>query len=234
MALLADNPAVPHVKRWTKQEYNDVVAKGFVDGSKTFLYRGELIDKSAEGELVPKLWTKQEYIDKVEQGFLSKQRVFLLRGELIEMASMGALHWQGIKKLNYWLTRNFLPEFETNTQAPFEAFDESMPQPDGAVYTKEQDGRRPCPNSAVLIIELSDSSLELDQEMAVEYAASGVQEYWIANLRDRIIEVYRDAVADTASMTGYRYATHRIVTESESISALCRTDAVLRISDLVG
>jgi Uma2 family endonuclease len=233
MALIADNPTESHLKRWTKQEYRDLVANGFVDGSTTFLYRGELVDKSPEGELVPKLWTKREFIDKVERGFLTKQRVFLLRGELVEMASMGALHWHGLRKLNYWLTQNFLPEFDTNTQAPFEAFDESMPQPDGAVYTKAQVSRHPCPNSAPLIIELSDSSIELDREMAGVYAASGVQEYWIANLRDRNIEIFRDAVSDPASITGFRYALHRIAMESEEISPLAKADASLRIADLL-
>jgi Uma2 family endonuclease len=233
MTLIADNPEAPHLKRWTKQEYQALLARGFLHPEQTFLYRGELVDKTAEGELVPKLWTKREYIDKVEQGFLSKQRVFLLRGELIQMASMGALHWNGIKKLNYWLVQNFFPEFDTNSQAPFEAFDESMPQPDGAVYTKAQGLRHPCPNSAMLIIELSDSSIELDREMAIEYAASGVQEYWIANLRDRNVEIHRDAVSDPSSITGYRYSSHRIAAESEVVSPLVKPTAMLKIADLL-
>jgi Uma2 family endonuclease len=233
MTLVADNLEAPHVKRWTKQEYNALRADGFIQGDTTFLYRGELVDKSAEGELVPKLWTKLEYIAKVEQGFLSKQRVFLFRGELIQMASMGALHWHGIRKLNYWLVQNFVPEFDTNTQAPFEAFDETMPQPDGAIYSKDQRQRLPCPNAALLLIELSDSSLELDREMAVEYAASGVSEYWIVNLRDREIEIYRDAVADSASITGFLYATRRVAPESEEISPLAKPAVKLRIADLL-
>ncbi len=230
--MIADHPVRRHVKRWTRQEYIDLVAKGFVRPD-TLFYKGELVDKSPEGVLLPKLWTKQEYSEKVEKGFLVKQRVYLFRGELIEMSSMGALHWQGIKKLNYWLTENFRHEFETNTQAPFEAFDESMPEPDGAVYTKEQEARRPCPNSAVLVIELSESSVELDREMAVEYAASSVQEYWIVNLRDRNIEVHRDAVADPSSVTGFRYSSHRIVVESEPISPIAKPTAMLRFGDLL-
>jgi Uma2 family endonuclease len=234
MTLIADNPAAPHVKRWTKQEYSSLIANGFIQGDVTFLYRGELVDKSAEGELIPKLWTKREYMEKVERGFLSKQRVFLYRGELIEMPGMGALHWQGIKKLKTWLVKNFEPEFETNIQAPFEAFDETMPEPDGAVYTIEQEARRPCPDSAVLIIELSDSSVELDRELAFEYAASNVLEYWMVNLRDRQIEVFRDSVADLKSITGFRYASHRVVPESEIISPLCKPEAKLKFSNLTG
>jgi Uma2 family endonuclease len=233
MTLLADNPTQPHQKRWTKQEYHDLTSKGFVDPGLTFIYRGELVEKSAEGELVPKLWTKREFQEKVERGFLSGQRVFLWRGELIEMASMGALHWQGIKKLNYWLTSKFRPEFEVNSQAPFEAFDESMPQPDGAIYTKEQDSRRPCPNAALLLIEISDSSVEVDQEKALAYAASQVQEYWLVNLRDRNTEIYRGPVVDASSMTGFSYSSHQIAPEGEAFAPLFKPEVSVRIAEFL-
>ena len=88
MTLTADNPTQPHLKRWTKQEYANLVAREFVDPQRTFFFRGELVEKTSAGELVPKLWTKREFIEKVEDGFLSKQRAFLFRGELIETASI--------------------------------------------------------------------------------------------------------------------------------------------------
>jgi len=233
MTLIADNPEAPHLKRWTKQEYQSLREKGFVHGQQTFLYRGELVDKTAEGELVPKLWTKSEYIEKVEKGFLSKQRVILFRGELIEMPSMSALHINGVKKLGYWLHAEFRPEFEVRMQLPFEAFDQTLPEPDGGIFTREQDRRTPLPNSAMLLVEVSESSLELDREMALDYAASQVQEYWIVNVRDRQVEIYRNSIADLKSVTGFRYSSHRIATESEVISSLANPAVELAISDLL-
>ena len=233
MTLLADNPVGPHVKRWTKPEYNDLVEQGFLYNQRTFLYRGELVEKSATRGVVSKHWSKKEFIENVERGFLSKQRVILFRGELIEMPAIGALHALAVKKLNIWLVQKFQGEFEIRTQNPFEAYDETMPQPDGAVYTQAQDARQPHPNAALLLIEVSDSSLEFDQEMALDYAASHVQEYWIINVRDRNIEVYRQAVSDPSSVTGFRYLIHEVIAETQTVSPLFKQDVVVPVREFM-
>ena len=179
----------------------------------------------------PKRWTKAEY-RRATAGFLEGQRVYLYRGELIQMPGMGALHWQGMKRLSYWLNDTFRPEFEVATQMPFELPDESEPQPDGAVYTREQEARRPCPNAAVLIVEVCDSSVELDREMADDNAAAGVPDYWVDNVRDRQIEVYRDPRPDAASTTGHRYASRRVYAVGESLAPLAKPDAVVAVATL--
>ena len=132
----------------------------------------------------PKRWTKAEF-RRATAGVFEGQRVYLYRGELIQMAGMGALHIQGMKRLDYWLHETFRPACDVYMQMPFELPDESEPQPDGAVYTAEQEARRPCPNAAVLIVEVADSSIELDQEMADDYAAAGVPDFWIDNVPRR-------------------------------------------------
>jgi Uma2 family endonuclease len=233
MTLIADNPSQPHVKRWTKQEYNELVEKGFLRGQRTFLYRGELVDKSGDGVLEPKRWSKKEFIGNVERGFLSKQRVILFRGELIEMPAIGALHALAQKKLTIWMVQKFQGEFEVRTQNPFEAYDETMPQPDGAVYTQAQDARLPHPNAALLLVEVSDSSLEFDQEMAADYAASHVQEYWIINVRDRNIEVYRETVSDPSSVTGFSYSSHRVLSESEIVSPVFKPTVSVPVAEFM-
>ena len=180
----------------------------------------------------PKRWTKAEFNALSSTPLFEGQRVYLYRGELIQMPGMGALHWQGVKRLGYWLNDAFRPAFEVATQVPFELPDESMPQPDGAVYTPEQEARRPCPNGAVLIVEVADSSIELDQELADDYAAAGVPDYWIDNVRDRCIEVYRDPRPDPASPTGHRYADHRVHHMGESLAPLAKPDAVVAVAAL--
>ena len=43
-----------------------------------------------------------------------------------------------------------------------------------------------------MIVEVSDSSLDDDRNvMRPLYAESGIEEFWIANLRDGCLEVYR-------------------------------------------
>jgi Uma2 family endonuclease len=194
MTLILNNPAKPHVKRWTKGEYNHDVERGLFD---------------------------------------NKRRVFLYRGELIEMPSMGALHVQAVKRLGYFLHEHFRPAHEVRMQMPFECVDESMPEPDAGVFTVEQDARRPHPNAALWLIEVADSSIELDREMALDYAAAQVREYWILNVADRVIEVYRDPVADATAALGYRYATHRIYSEGDEIASLLAPDKPVQVAKLV-
>jgi Uma2 family endonuclease len=181
----------------------------------------------------PKRWTKREYNQAAERGLFRGMHVYLYRGELIEMASMGALHVQAVKRLTYWLIENFRPEFEVRMQGPFELVDESEPEPDGGVFTKQQDARRPHPNAAELLIEVSDSSIELDREMGFDYAAAGVPDYWIINVRDREIEVYRQPVADRASVTGFRYAERKVFGVGQPVSPLARPEVSVSIAAFV-
>jgi Uma2 family endonuclease len=193
MTLILNNPAKPHLKRWTKEEYND----------------------------------------SVDRGAFKKQRVFLFRGELIEMPPMKAPHAFGISNITVWLTRTFDPGNRIRIQLPFETPGASMPEPDGAVVTNEQMRRQPHPNAALLIIEVSDSSIELDREMAFEYAAAQAPEYWIVNMPERSVEVYRDPIADATAILGFRYASRHVHGDSEVIATLLRPDVSVSVAFLV-
>ncbi len=79
---------------------------------------------------------------------------------------------------------------------------------------------------------MADSSVELDREAADDYAAAGVPDYWIVNVRDRNVEVYRSPAADPASPTGHRYAGRRVYAVGESLAPLARPDAVVAVAAL--
>ncbi len=180
----------------------------------------------------PARWSKAEYNEAVERGSLRKRRVYLYRGELIEMPAMGTLHARGISRVGSWVHRTFEPEFVIRGQSPFALPDESMPQREFVVVTGEQEAPVPHPNAAVLVIGIADRSVELDQEMAFDYAAALVPDYWLVNVRDQQTEVYRDSVADPASPTGHRYASRRVYAVGESLAPLARPDAVVTVAAL--
>jgi Uma2 family endonuclease len=180
-----------------------------------------------------KRWTKREYHAEVDRGAFRQQRIFLYRGELIEMPPMGSLHAFGITNLTEWLARAFFPQYRVRIQQPFETPGESVPEPDGAVVTREQMRRRPHPDNALLLIEVADSSLDLDREMAFEYAAAKVPEYWIVNMQERCVEIYREPVADAAAVLGFRFASHRIAQHGETIAPLMRPGESVAVASLV-
>jgi Uma2 family endonuclease len=180
-----------------------------------------------------KRWTKKEYHTQVDRGAFRGQRIFLYRGELIEMPPMGSLHAFGITNLTEWLSRAFNPQYRVRIQQPLETPGQSVPEPDGAVVTREQMRRRPHPNEALFLIEVSDSSLELDREKALEYAAASVPEYWIVNMPDQCVEIFRQPVADATAALGFRYASHRICGREETIAPLLRPEESIPVASLV-
>jgi len=166
-----------------------------------------------------KKWTKEEYLDLVDRGVFRDQRVYLFRGDIIEMAPQGHPHAFALMRL-FWYLAKLVPEeqYEVRMQCPFVTPGKSVPEPDVAVCTRADAARKPHPSIAALIIEIAYSSLEDDRALADEYAAARVPEYWIMDVDNRRIEVFRQPVEDAAKPLGYRYAEARTLTVGDEIA----------------
>ena len=80
--------------------------------------------------------------------------------------------------------------------------DNSMPQPDIAILANRLNNRVGpyYPNEVHLIIEVADSSPYYDRGRKLAgYAASGVPEFWIVNLRNREVTTYADPVGSACT-----------------------------------
>jgi Uma2 family endonuclease len=57
-----------------------------------------------------------------------------------------------------------------------------------------------------LAIEVAESSLGFDRERKGSlYARAGIIDYWVVNLVDGVLEVYREPVPDPGAAFGWRY-----------------------------
>lgn len=191
----------------------------------------------AEAEPPPprrKLWTKDEYNKLVELGAFEGQRIYLFRGEIIEMPPQYQPHAFAVSRLNKALGKAFGLDtgFEIRIQLPFETPGQSMPEPDALVCTEAQNLRHPHPNEALLVVEVSDTSLASDREKGLEYAATGVREYWIVDVKNRRVEVYRDPVADSAAPFGFRYPLPKSVDAGGAIEPLARPGSSVDLAEL--
>lgn len=122
--------------------------------------------------------------------------------------------------------------YHVRIQLPFDAPGESEPEPDGLVCTREQGNRHIHPNQAVLVVEVADSSLKDDREKALEYAAAQIPEYWIVDVNNRCIEVYRQPMPDSTTPLGFRYSTMHHVTVDQSIDCLEKPGVSFPVSPL--
>ena len=138
--------------------------------------------------------TREEYERLVEEGFFDPDaRIELIHGRLVEMTPHTSFHAVGVNLVQVALGRVFGEGFAVRGQLPLAIDPDSEPEPDVAVVPGDpQDYSFSHPTSAVLVVEVAESSMKIDREKAEIYARAGVPEYWILNLRRRQLEVHRD------------------------------------------
>jgi len=156
-----------------------------------------------------KRFTLAEYHRLIELGFLNEgERVELIRGELVQMAAKGTLHSVCNTKLVRELDRLVGNRAVVRGQEPITLPTDSEPEPDVAIAQGQPDdylSNHPYPNDILLVIEVSNSTLEYDRTVKLSlYAENQIQNYWIVNLVANQLERYSQPYQDTQGNFGYR------------------------------
>ena len=174
----------------------------------------------------------EHYEHMVEIGAFAgpfEKRVELIRGEIYMMSPMGQEHALVLVRLTDWSYQSVnLTNIMIRGQLPLQISSlVSEPEPDLAwVNQKPYTRQHPGPEDALLILEVADSSLEYDRgEKQTLYAEAGVADYWIVNLMDKQIEVYRQPQGKT-------YAEKTIHRGEDAICPLALPEALLLPSRL--
>jgi Uma2 family endonuclease len=177
-------------------------------------------------------FTRDEYHRMAEMGMFDGQRVELIHGEIITMSPQNNPHALTVAIITGWLVRGLGENFTVRCQLPVVASDDTEPEPDFAVLAGSPESQREHPTTALLMIEVADSSVTHDRRKGDIYASRGVQDYWIVNLRDRQLEVYRNPVPSSESETGTRYSSKSILTLEQSIAPVGLPLAAVKVSRL--
>ena len=183
----------------------------------------------------PLKWTRDEFRELARLGFFQGRRTFLLAGEIFEMASQGNWHVV-VLELCLRSLRPAFPEADywLRGQAPIDLPDGSSdPEPDIAIIKGDPKSFATHPSTALLIVEVADSSLKADRRKANAYASAGVQEYWIVDIAGRQVEVYRGPIPDPREPFGHRYDQFEVLRPGASISPLAAPGSTIAIADLL-
>nr|UXE44317.1 hypothetical protein Hi04_10k_c2089_00005 [uncultured bacterium] len=124
--------------------------------------------------------------------------------------------------------------FFVREEKPLVLSETSEPEPDVVVArgSQRETPRHPTPANTVLVVEVADSSLNMDRTLKLElYARHGIPEYWILNLRDRQLEVFREPSEVDSRRASYLETTH--LTEHDSIAPLGAPAHSIAITDLL-
>ena len=181
------------------------------------------------------LWTRDEYYRMAEAGLFEGLRVELIGGQVIEMSAMGTLHVAALARTSDSLRRVFAAGYWVRSQSPLDLGREFQPEPDVAVVTGSiADYLSAHPTTALLVVEVSDSSLLYDRSTkAGLYARAGLDDYWIVNLIDRHLEVYRTPEPDPNAPFGFRYRDRTVHASGNFVTPLAVPAARLAVADLL-
>jgi len=139
-------------------------------------------------------WTVAEYEGLVRQGWLTENHALeFIEGYLVKKMTVNPPHAGTVRRLERLLQRFLPPDWDCRTRSPVVLAD-SVPEPDLAVVVFDPDDyrlRHPAAADAALVVEVSDSSLDIDRtDKARIYARAGIPVYWIVNLVEGQVEVY--------------------------------------------
>jgi Uma2 family endonuclease len=132
-----------------------------------------------------------EYDQLVAMGAFEDERVELLEGVIVTMSPNYPEHASPVQFLTELLLPPLVGRAVVRIQLPVYAARESEPEPDVAIVPLG-DYRHAHPDRAHCLIEVAYSSLSKDRNIkAPLYAASGFHEYWLVNVADQVVEVFR-------------------------------------------
>src|SRR3954468_9558284 len=125
-------------------------------------------------------WNRDEYYQMADLGLFQDQRVELIEGEIVEMAPQKDNHAGSVSLVHRALSHAFGDGFWVRMQMPLTLNDQSEPEPDVSVVPGgERDYMRGAghPRGALLVVEVSDTTLSYDRERKASlYAAAGIED----------------------------------------------------------
>ena len=170
-------------------------------------------------------FTVEEYERMGEAGiFPIDARLELIEGEIVKMSPIGDPNAACVDVLDELIRMALGRTVIVRVQNPVMLNDYSAPQPDITILKRRDDFYRngkPRPEDVLLVIEVSDSTLNYDRRVKVPlYARAGIPEMWIVNIVDERVELFAD-------LSGGVYRTTVTFSRGEEVQS--RSLAALRL-----
>lgn len=175
----------------------------------------------------------KEYFMMAEAGIFGEDdRVELVDGEIVDMAAVGSYHAGCVDVLNYQFSKRVPEGIIVRVQSPVKLNEITTFQPDLAILYPRDDfymDSHPTPEDVLLIIEVSDSSIDYDRNVKIpRYAQAGVPEVWQVNLVYGLIDRFNDLDPVTV-----RYRSTQRFSPGQQIVPTQLPDISLNVSDIL-
>lgn len=162
--------------------------------------------------------------------FPPEARLELIEGEIFTMAPIGFNHAGHIHRLNRIFARLWNEGVDVRIQSPLQLSDLSEPEPDLTLVkpdTNDYTTRHPNTSDVLLLVEVSESTLRFDRTQKLRlYATHNIPEYWIVNLIDDCLEVYRQPQDGN-------YLDKSTLTKADSINLLALPEIQVSVASIL-
>jgi Uma2 family endonuclease len=183
-------------------------------------------------EISRKRFTVDDYYRMADAGILAPgDRVELIDGEIIQMSPIGTRHLGCVNATTAVFFNAFKGRAVVSGQNPVQLSDFTEPQPDVVLLKPRKDfyrGKHPEAVDALLVVEVSDTTLAYDRDVKLSYyAAAGIPEVWIEDLSSDRVLVFRNPIDGV-------YPVPLVLRRDESISVQAFPDTAFTVSDFLG
>jgi Uma2 family endonuclease len=188
-----------------------------------------------EQEATTRRWRRVEYERLIDLGVFTGERLELLDGVLVVREPQSSYHAAITTKIGRLLASAFGDAWHTRLHSPLALGEHSEPEPDIAVVADEpEDYLEAHPSTAALVVEVAEASLRVDRRFKTAlYAEAGLSEYWIVNLVDRTLEVYRDLQPPSDRVASWTYRSIDVLRPPATVTPQAAPSARIAIADLL-
>ena len=172
----------------------------------------------------PKIrFTVREYFRMSDAGVFDDRRVELIDGRILQMPPQGIPHVACVSKCTTVCSRHFSDnsKFWLAVQSTYMVQKYDAPEPDVYILKCPVGTPQSKQPKAFLVIEASNKTYKRDSGIKLRrYAAAGIQDYWIVNLREKRVEVYRKPENSTGKKRDWQYGSIEHFYAGDSIKLL--------------
>lgn len=194
------------------------------------MMRGDLITTTTGPQPRRLRFTVDHYYKMIEMGMIDNyEKAEIIDGEMVQKMTIGDRHGWVVDLLNRFFVRNLPDSVVVRVQNPLRMGEFDEPEPDFVIadLTKYDGKRHPRPAETILVVEVADTSLRYDRDTKLPmYADAGIQEVWIVNLRNDVIEVHQQPSVGI-------YQIVKIFKSGETVASSVIPDLRLAVNDIL-
>jgi Uma2 family endonuclease len=178
-------------------------------------------------------WTRAEYDRLIADGYFQPgEHLELVNGEIVSISPQGGKHAKAVYAVQAALASiQGVVKAHLRLQTPLALGGASAPEPDAALVAGSFRDYDDHPTSALLVVEVSDTTLGYDRRIKGPlYASAGIPEYWIVDVNGQALEVYREPVE---TPEGWIYRLIERLSPGDKVTPMAAPNAAIAVADLL-